>query len=163
MDGVIYHGSRLLPGVKEFVDWLYHENKSFMFLTNSAAKTPEELCDKLWKMGLDVDESHFYTSGQATAEFVNTQAPGSSAYAIGGEGLMTALEKGGILISETAPDYVIVGEGGEFNYDKMIKAVRFVMHGAKLVGTNPDLCFPIEDGLCPGEARSFFPFRPQRE
>ena len=23
MDGVIYHGNRLLPGVKEFVDWLY--------------------------------------------------------------------------------------------------------------------------------------------
>ena len=29
MDGVIYHGNRLLPGVKEFVDWLYRENKNF--------------------------------------------------------------------------------------------------------------------------------------
>ena len=27
MDGVIYHGNKLLPGVKEFVDWLYRENK----------------------------------------------------------------------------------------------------------------------------------------
>ena len=27
MDGVIYHGNRLLPGVKEFVAWLYRENK----------------------------------------------------------------------------------------------------------------------------------------
>lgn len=27
MDGVIYHGNRLLPGVKEFVDWLYREEK----------------------------------------------------------------------------------------------------------------------------------------
>ena len=34
MDGVIYHGSKLLPGVTEFVDWLYRENKKFLFLTN---------------------------------------------------------------------------------------------------------------------------------
>ena len=32
MDGVIYHGNRLLPGVKEFVDWLYREKKNFLFL-----------------------------------------------------------------------------------------------------------------------------------
>ena len=25
MDGVIYHGNRLLPGVREFVEWLYRE------------------------------------------------------------------------------------------------------------------------------------------
>ena len=36
MDGVIYHGNRLLPGVTEFVDWLQRENKSFLFLTNSS-------------------------------------------------------------------------------------------------------------------------------
>ena len=34
MDGVIYHGNKLLPGVKEFVDWLYREDKKFLFLTN---------------------------------------------------------------------------------------------------------------------------------
>lgn len=45
MDGVIYHGNRLLPGVKEFVDWLYQEDKKFLFLTNSSSKTPRELQD----------------------------------------------------------------------------------------------------------------------
>ena len=33
MDGVIYHGNNLIPGVKEFVQWLQSENKSFLFLT----------------------------------------------------------------------------------------------------------------------------------
>ena len=69
MDGVIYHGDRLLPGVKPFVDWLYRENKKFLFLTNASGKTPKELQQKLWRMGLDVDESHFYTSALATAKF----------------------------------------------------------------------------------------------
>ena len=31
MDGVIYWGGRLLPGVKEFVDWLQREGKRFLF------------------------------------------------------------------------------------------------------------------------------------
>ena len=42
MDGVIYKGNNLLPGVKEFVDWLYREKKEFLFLTNSSSKTPRE-------------------------------------------------------------------------------------------------------------------------
>ena len=70
MDGVIYHGNRLLPGVKEFVNWLYQEGKQFLFLTNNSGKTPRELQDKLARMGLEVDEKHFYTSALATAEFM---------------------------------------------------------------------------------------------
>ena len=60
MDGVIYHGNRLLPGVKEFVEWLYKENKNFLFLTNASERSPKELQLKLKRMGLDVDEKHFY-------------------------------------------------------------------------------------------------------
>ena len=73
MDGVIYHGNKLLPGVKEFVDWLYKENKNFLFLTNSSDRSPKELQQKLARMGLEVDESHFYTSALATAKFISSQ------------------------------------------------------------------------------------------
>ena len=83
MDGVIYHGNRLLPGVKEFVAWLYENKKHFLFLTNSSERSPKELQQKLGRMGLDVSEEHFYTSAQATARFISSQAPGCSAYVIG--------------------------------------------------------------------------------
>ena len=73
MHGVIYHGNRLLPGVKEFVDWLYRENKHFLYLTNTSERSPKELKQKLGRMGLDVDESHFYTSALATARFISSQ------------------------------------------------------------------------------------------
>ena len=91
MDGVIYHGNKLLPGVPEFVDWLYKENKNFLFLTNSSERSPKELQQKLKRMGLDVDESHFYTSALATARFISSQSPGCSVYTIGGAGLIMAL------------------------------------------------------------------------
>ena len=68
MDGVIYHGNRLLPGVKEFVEWLQKEEKQFLFLTNASSRSPKELQNKLYRMGLEIGEEHFYTSALATAK-----------------------------------------------------------------------------------------------
>lgn len=149
MDGVIYHGTRLLPGVKEFVDWLYKEDKKFLFLTNASGKTPRELQQKLWRMGLDVDESHFYTSALATAKFLSKQSPGCSAYVIGDAGLFNALHDAGIIINDIDPDYVVIGETSNYNYDSICRAMRHVMNGAKLIGTNPDLTGPSETGIIP--------------
>ena len=96
MDGVIYHGNRLLPGVREFVDWLQREKKDFLFLTNNSGKTQRELQAKLSRMGLDIDEKHFYTSALATAQFIATQMPGARAFVIGEPGLLNALYEQGI-------------------------------------------------------------------
>ena len=149
MDGVIYHGNRLLPGVKEFVAWLYRENKNFLFLTNSSEHSPKELQRKLERMGLEVDESHFYTSALATARFISSQAPGCSAYVIGGAGLIMALHDEGITMNDIDPDYVIIGEGNTYNYENILRAVHLVLKGAKLIGTNSDLTGPSEDGIIP--------------
>lgn len=149
MDGVIYHGDRLLPGVKEFVEWLYRENKKFLFLTNASSRSPKELQQKLGRMGLDVDESHFYTSALATARFLSHQAPGCSAYVIGDPGLFNALHDVGITINTVDPDYVVVGETSNYNYDSICRAVRHVLQGSKLIGTNTDLTGPTEHGIVP--------------
>lgn len=149
MDGVIYHGNKLLPGVKEFVDWLYREKKSFLFLTNSSERSPKELQQKLERMGLAVDESHFYTSALATARFLSLQAPGCSAYVIGAPGLVGALYSEGITMNDVNPDYVVVGEPGNYNFENIQKAVNLVLGGAKLIGTNSDLTGPVEGGIVP--------------
>lgn len=149
MDGVIYHGDMLLPGVKEFVAWLYRENKKFLFLTNASGRSPKELQQKLDRMGMDVDESHFYTSALATAKFLSRQNPGCSAYVIGDHGLFNALYESGITINNVNPDYVVVGEGSNYNYERICTAVHLVMNGAKLIGTNTDLTGPTEQGIAP--------------
>lgn len=149
MDGVIYHGNELIDGVKEFVEWLYKENKNFLFLTNSSQRTPMELRQKLLRMGLDVDESHFYTSAMATARFISSQSPNCSAYVLGAHGLQNALYEAGITINDIDPEYVIVGETDSYNFDKIKKAMRLVNKGAKLIGTNYDLTGPDETGIVP--------------
>ncbi len=149
MDGVIYHGNKLLSGVTEFIHWLLENNKKFVFLTNSSERTPQELSMKLGRMGLDVTADHFYTSAMATAEFLNSQKPGCTAYVIGEAALTKALYDKGIYMNDVNPDYVVVGETRTYSFEKIEKAIDLVLKGAKLIGTNPDITGPTEKGILP--------------
>jgi len=149
MDGVIYHGNQLLPHVSEFVEWLLANDKKFLFLTNSSERSPRELEMKLSRMGLAVSEDHFYTSALATASFLKSQCPGGSVYVIGEPGLTYALYEAGFSMNDVSPDYVVFGETRSLNYEKIERAVKLVQNGAKLIGTNPDLTAPAENGIIP--------------
>lgn len=149
MDGVIYHGNRLLPGVTDFLDWLKEKNKNYLFLTNSSQYTPRELQQKLKRLGLEVDESHFYTSALATAQFLSHQSPGCSVFVIGEHGILNALYEVGITVNDIDPDYVVIGESSGYNLEMITKAIRLVNAGAKLIGTNYDVTGPTESGIAP--------------
>jgi NagD protein len=149
MDGVIYHGNQVLDGVIEFVTWLKEEKKKFVFLTNSSERTIRELREKLLRMGIDVGTDHFYTSALATAAFLKSQKPKGSAYIIGEAGLINALYNNGYTSNSIDPDYVVMGEARSYSYEVIEKAVNLVRKGARLIGTNPDISGPIENGIAP--------------
>ncbi len=149
MDGVLYHGNHLLPGALEFVAWLKAEEKKFVFLTNSSERSPRELRQKLARLGIEVTDDHFYTSAQATAAFLAAQNPDATAYVIGEAGLTNALYNAGIVMNDVNPDYVVVGETRTYAFEKLERAVRLVLAGARLIGTNPDLTGPTEQGIVP--------------
>ena len=149
MDGVIYHGNQVLPGVAEFIQWLHDEEKEYLFLTNNSGYTPRDLQQKLARLGLDVSENHFYTSALATAAFLKEQSPGCSAFVIGEAGLLNALYDAGITMNDVNPDYVVVGEGRSYSLDTLTKATNLVLGGAKLIGANSDVSGPIENGIAP--------------
>jgi NagD protein len=149
MDGVIYHGNRLLKGAQEFVEWLGKNDKAYLFLTNSSERSPLELSQKLERLGIPVDPEHFYTSALATASFLASQRPGGSVYVIGEPGLIQALYDAGFTMNNVNPDYVVVGEGRGYSLEALERAVRLIMGGARLIGTNPDLTGPVEGGIIP--------------
>ena len=149
MDGVIYHGNKILDGVTEFINWMQSSDKKFVFLTNSSERTPHELSMKLERMGLHISADHFYTSAMATAEFLHSQKPESTAYVIGEAALTKALYDHGIYMNDVNPDYVVVGETSTYSFEKIQKAINLVLKGAKLIGTNPDITGPVENGINP--------------
>jgi NagD protein len=149
MDGVIYHGNRLLRGTSEFVNWLEKNKKSFLFLTNSSDRSPVELAQKMDRLGIKIAPSHFYTSALATASFLATQCDRGSVYVIGEPGLIQALYDAGFTMNNVNPDFVVVGEGRGYSLEALERAVNLVMKGARLIGTNPDLSGPVEGGIVP--------------
>jgi len=149
MDGVLYHGNKLLPGAKSFIEWLKEQNKAFLFLTNSSARSPRELRHRLARFDIDIEDEHFYSSAQATAAFLSSQCPKGSAYVIGEAGLINAIYSAGLTMDEINPDYVVVGETHAYSYETLTKAVNLVRGGARLIGTNPDVTGPAEHGIVP--------------
>jgi NagD protein len=149
MDGVIYHGNTLLPGVTDFVNWLETTGKKYLFLTNSPERTPKELQEKLKRLGINVSEEHFYTSAIATANFIASQTPDGSAYIIGDAGLIHAMYNVGYTMNNVNPDYVVVADPRSYNFEKIELAINLVLKGAKLIGTNSDISGPVENGIAP--------------
>ncbi|HEU5346840.1 MAG TPA: HAD-IIA family hydrolase [Ktedonobacterales bacterium] len=149
MDGVLVRGAQLIPGADEFIGRLRAANKPFLILTNNSLYTPRDLQARLELSGLHVSVDELYTSALATAQFLHRQAPGGSAYVIGEAGLTTALHDIGYILTETRPDYVVLGETLSYSFVRLTQAIRLIREGARFIATNPDVIGPTEAGIVP--------------
>lgn len=150
MDGVIYRGSELIPGAKEFIATLREQDIPFVFLTNNSQRTRRDVVTKLMRMGIEVEEHHIFTCAMATARFLAERKPNGTAYVIGEGGLLHALHRNGYSVVDHDPDFVVVGEGRTISFEMIERAVQLVMNGAGLISTNPDPSCPIPGGIRPG-------------
>jgi NagD protein len=150
MDGVIYRGGELIAGADTFIAELQSQNVPFLFLTNNSQRTRRDVAKKIERLGIRVSESHVYTCAMATARFLASQKPNGTAYVIGKGGLLTALHANGFSIVDKDPDYVVVGEGRNLNFEMAEHAVRMILGGAKLIATNMDPNCPTQYGIRPG-------------
>jgi NagD protein len=149
MDGVLVYGARLIPGADEFIGRLRAASRPFLILTNNSLYTPRDLKARLATLGLHVGEDELFTSAMATARFLHRQAPGGSAYVIGEAGLTTALHGVGYFLTDTAPDYVVLGETLSYSFARLTQAIRLIRAGARFIATNPDPVGPGEGGIIP--------------
>jgi len=158
-DGVIWQGSQLLPGAKEFLKGLHDAGKKLFFVTNNASKSRKEYHKKFVDLGVDfVKIENINGTANATAEYLLGQPhPINKVFCIGLSGLTQELSEYGIQtislpkdtnnLEELAdmdldPDVnaVIVGMDNTFNYTKLATAALFIRYneGCKFVATNLD-------------------------
>ncbi|PZE27926.1 MULTISPECIES: HAD-IIA family hydrolase [unclassified Curtobacterium] len=149
MDGVLVHENHALPGAPELVQQWLDTGTPFLVLTNNSIFTPRDLSARLRRSGLSVPEDRIWTSALATADFCASQMPGGSAFVIGEAGMTTALHEAGFIMTETAPDYVVVGETRNYSFEAITKAVRLIRDGARFIVTNPDATGPSAEGVLP--------------
>ncbi len=151
MDGVLYHGNAPVPGAREFLAWAEERDIRFLLFTNNSTLTPEQYVDKLAKMGIVVTPGHVFTSAQATAMYLpRLVPPGEALYVIGQDGLRTALAEAGYRFADSDVSAVVVGMDTQVTYEKLCLATLAIRAGALFVGTNPDVTFPSERGIVPG-------------
>ncbi|MGY0486348.1 HAD-IIA family hydrolase [Streptomyces sp. WG-D5] len=149
MDGVLMHEGVPIPGADAFIKKLRDSGKPFLVLTNNSIYTARDLHARLNRIGLEVPVENIWTSALATARFVDSQRPNGTAYVIGEAGLTTALHEAGYILSDSDPDFVILGETRTYSFEALTKAIRLINGGARFIATNPDNTGPSTEGVLP--------------
>ncbi len=149
MDGVLVRGKTAIAGAQRFIDALNDGGHKYLVLTNNPMYTPRDLAHRLQTTGLQVAADRIFTSAIATARFMQNQRPNGKAFVIGESGLTDAIHSVGYVMTESNPDYVVLGETHGYNIAQITKAIRLIAEGARFVATNPDPSGPSEDGLVP--------------
>ncbi len=149
MDGVLVHEDHLIPGADKFLQELQNNGIPFLVLTNNSIRTPRDLQARLRHSGVEIPEEAIWTSALATATFLNDQRPGGTAYVVGESGLTTALHEVGYVLTDSEPDYVVLGETRTYSFEAITTAIRLVDRGARFIATNPDATGPSREGLLP--------------
>jgi NagD protein len=149
MDGVLVHETAALPGADRFLARLKELQRPYLLLTNNSIYTRRDLAARLRASGIDVDEDAIWTSALATARFLESQRPGGTAFVVGESGLTTALYQSGYTLTDTDPDYVVLGETRTYSFERITQAIRLVSGGARFIATNPDPTGPSPSGPLP--------------
>jgi len=149
MDGVLINGNHIIPGADKFIDALNSKNVEYLVFTNNPIYTPRDLAHKLHNMHINIQEKRIFTSAMATALFLSSQHPSGTAFVVGEHGLKQALHEVGYILTDTNPDYVVLGEPFGYSVDQITKAIRLISNGALFIATNPDAAGRTPEGLVP--------------
>lgn len=153
LDGVVYRGNELLPGAREFIDWLAANQKKYLFLTNNSFATGVQILAKLSRLGIATDGAHLLTAGQAAVQNIARRVPGGSVYVVGEQPLIDLVEEQGLSavpVENVEADAVLVGLDRTFDYQKMTNAADCIRNGSLFVTINRDPVLPVAGGFLPG-------------
>lgn len=150
LDGTIYLGDELLPGVDVLFKWLVNAGLPYAFVTNNPTKSVADYETRLEALGLPA-KGCVVTSSTATVRWLQTHQAGAVVYPISELPLINALRDGGIEISQDPAkiDIVIASFDRTFDYAKLDIAFRAIVEEKRaiLVATNPDRYCPMQDRL----------------
>ena len=148
LDGTVYLSDTLLPGAREFIEFLAQSRRRYVFITNNSSRTAAEYVGKLNRLGLAATADNVYTSLDATLAWLRNQT-GRRVFPLGTPSLVAEVRAAGYDITDEAPDWVLLGFDTAITYDKIKRAARALRGGARFVATHPDVTCPTAEGPVP--------------
>jgi 4-nitrophenyl phosphatase len=152
LDGTVYRGEELLPGVAAVLDRLRATGVRPLFFSNNPTKSREAYVDRLAALGVDVRPEEVLSAGTVTTRFLAEEHDDDAVFLVGSEGLRKQFEAASLrLVADaTEADVLVASWDREFDYGDMLAGYRALAAGATFYGTDPDLLVPAAEGMVPG-------------
>ncbi|VVB65505.1 Haloacid dehalogenase-like hydrolase [Candidatus Gugararchaeum adminiculabundum] len=153
LDGVLYHGNRVVSGAPEVIANLKKRKCKIRFLTNNAAKTRGQIAGKLRVLGFPVKRSEVMTTSFGAGKYLLERfGKNKKVFVIGEQGLVKEIARAGFEITKSPKaDVVVAGIDRGFTYKKLAFAMHAIVeHKAHFIACNSDKTYPVEDRLLPG-------------
>lgn len=149
LDGTLYIGGKLLPGVRKLLRKLSRTGIDYGFVTNNSSVAPSDHLLKLRKLGLDAEPKNVITSSEATCLMLQDLQLGPEIFVLGTRRFEKYLAGRGYRHNQLNPSAVLVGFDLELTYEKLTLATRLILKGLPLVASHPDVFCPSPDGPLP--------------
>ncbi|WP_342536115.1 HAD-IIA family hydrolase [Sporosarcina sp. FSL K6-3508] len=151
LDGTIYLGDKLLPGVKETIHIIRKTGKKVLFITNSPTLTREEGKIRLEQMGIATELEEILTAPYLAGSYFSVFEPDATVFIIGEEAIRTELRNFSIQTTEDPmkATHVLTGMDRSFTYDDLQFAMDAVRNCRNFIITNPDPSCPVPSGFIP--------------
>jgi HAD superfamily hydrolase (TIGR01457 family) len=149
LDGVIYRGESLIPGAREFVNWLDTNHKKYLFLTNNSFASETQVIEKLKRLDITTTPEHVLGAAQATVQIIAQRYPGASVFVVGEQPLIDLVEAHHLKIANSdwqSADIILVGLDRYLDFQKITDATLAIRKGAKFIAINRDPLLPIAGG-----------------
>ena len=145
MDGTLYLGDEVFPGAVDFIHTLAQTGRQYIYLTNNSSRAGTDYITRLQRLGFPCEAENVFTSGMATALYLQQHHPGAPVYLVGTRAFRGELERYGIRLVEEGAEVVVAGFDTELVYEKLDKACHFLRRGAAFIAANPDWVCPMPD------------------
>ncbi len=153
LDGVVYRGKNSVTGAVKAIRQAKDLGKKVGYITNNAARTPEQIAQQLVEFGIEVLPAEIIGSAEAAAKLLATKLSSGKVLVVGGEGLRAEVIKLGFEVVDSASDKpvaVLQGFSPSVGWPQLAEAAFAIQAGAIWIATNQDWTIPLERGIAPG-------------
>ncbi len=152
IDGVLHVSYQPIPGAVEAIRALAERGIPYRFLTNTTTATRQSLSASLAGIGLPVTADDLLTAPAATVTYLKQVFPGARCYLIAKGDVAEEFTAAGIELApddDTADAEVVVIGGAEerLTYERLNRAFRLILNGARLIAMHRNRWWRTAGGL----------------
>jgi 5'-nucleotidase len=137
VDGTLVHRAgrdlHVLPGAIEFLERIKASGRPLVLFTNGSHVAPETFAAEIRATGLPVADDELLTPLVSVQYWLRARRPGGSVLLFGGDEPHDCLRRADVRLVEGDPDVVFVAHSDTVDFDRLERAARAVIGGAKLL------------------------------